>query len=370
MIPFLDLRAINAQYSKELKNTASRVIEKGWYVLGDEVQQFEENFAHYCGTQYAVGVANGLDALTLILRAYKVMDYLKDTDEIILPANTYIATMLSITENSLTPILVEPNLTTYNIDPEEIEKHITSKTKAIIIVHLYGQVVNMDAVKHIADKYRLKIIEDAAQAHGATINRGQKVGSLGDAAAFSFYPGKNLGALGDGGAITTDNKQLADTVHALRNYGSHKKYANQYQGINSRLDELQAAFLNVKLPHLDLENQRRREIARQYCSEILNNQIILPECSKEEAHVWHLFIIRNRNRDHLKTYLRKHGIETMVHYPIPMHHQSAYKNYRNLKLPITEKIHREVLSLPISPVLKNTDIRKVIAALNAYLVVD
>lgn len=349
MIPFLDLKKLNAQYRDELIEACIRVIDSGWYILGKEVEEFEKEFANYCGTKYAIGVGNGLDALTLILRAYKELGILSDGDEVIVPANTYIATILAITNNNLTPVLVEPDIDTYLIDPDSIEENITSKTKAIMVVHLYGQTCEMDKINDIAKKYNLKVIEDSAQSHGAYY-KDKRSGNLADASGFSFYPGKNLGALGDAGAITTNDDHLAEVLKALRNYGSHKKYENIYKGVNSRLDEIQAAILRVKLKYLDDEIERRRKIARFYLENIKNYNIILPKVREDSNHVWHLFVIRTEKRDKLQKYLLDKGIHTLIHYPIPPHKQIAYKEWNDRSYPITEKISKEVLSLPISGV--------------------
>jgi len=360
-VPFLDLQKINAQYSDEIEAAIRRVLHSGWYILGNEVKSFEEEYASYCGTKHCIGVANGLDALTLIIRAYGF----GPGDEIIVPANTYIASILAISQNGVNPVLVEPNISTYNIKPEAIEEKITDKTKAIMVVHLYGQCVDMKPIYDIAKQYNLKIIEDAAQAHGA-LYQGKRVGSLGNAAGFSFYPGKNLGALGDGGAVTTDDDTLATRIRALRNYGSHVKYENLYKGINSRLDELQAAILRVKLKYLDSDNDKRRETSSIYRQQIKSDRIILPTVDDENMHVWHLFVIRTKDRQGLQNYLLKKGIHTMIHYPIPPHKQMAYKELNHLDYSITEKIHQEVLSLPMSPVLEAEDIQQVIESLNLY----
>lgn len=365
MIKFLDLQQINAQYREELITAASRVIDSGWYILGKEVDAFEQAFARYCEVDHCLGVANGLDALILIFRAYKELGRLKEGDEVLVPANTYIASILSITENNLKPVLVEPDPATFNIDPGLIEQAITPKTRAILAVHLYGQCADMLSLKKIARAHDLLLIEDAAQAHGATC-QGQKAGSLGDAAGFSFYPGKNLGALGDGGAVTTNDKQLSEVVNALRNYGSKEKYVNNYQGVNSRLDELQAAILNVKLKHLDSETLRRRHVANQYINGIDNPLVSLPTVAANNQHVWHLFVIRTPNRSALQQYLADKGIQTVIHYPIPPHQQEAYKAWNTENLPITENIHREVLSLPMSPVLSNEQVMQVIGAINDF----
>lgn len=363
MVPFLDLKAINNQYKEELEVVIDRVLNSGWYILGEEVATFEQKFAAYCGVKHCIGVANGLDALTLIIQAYGF----GVGDEIIVPSNTYIASILAISANGATPILVEPTIDSYNIDPKKIEEKITKNTKAILAVHLYGQSADIDAIQQIAQKHGLKVIEDAAQAHGA-VYYGQRVGNLGDAAGFSFYPGKNLGALGDGGAITTNDDELAERLKALRNYGSHKKYENLFKGINSRLDEIQAAVLRVKLMYLDSENTRRREIAAYYRKHITNEQIVLPQVinKNEESHVWHLFVVRTEERERLQKYLADHEIQTLIHYPIPPHKQGAYQEWNGFSYPISEQIHKEVLSLPISPVLKQDEVDKVVQVINQY----
>jgi len=365
MIPFLDLKTLNAQYEKELIQASTEVIKSGWYVHGKACQNFEKEFAEFCGTEYCIGVANGLDALTLIFSAYKEMGILTESDEVIVPANTYIASILSISQNGLNPVLVEPDIHTYNLDPSKIEAKITSKTKAIMAVHLYGQVANMSQINDIAKKHDLKVIEDSAQAHAA-MYEGKRSGNLSDASGFSFYPGKNLGALGDGGAVTTNDKVLADTIRALGNYGSHKKYENLYKGVNSRLDELQAALLSVKLKHLDKDTQRRREIADYYLDNINNKNIILPKVDNKVSHVWHLFVLRTNDRDKLQKFLLENEIQSMIHYPIPPHKQDAYKEWKDLTFPITEKIHAEVLSIPMSPVLTEEETTKIVAVLNRY----
>ena len=458
MIKFLDLQKINSQYAGLLKQAASEVIDIGWYLQGERLKQFEMNLASYLGVKHAIGVANGLDALRLILKAYINMGVMKEGDEVIVPANTYIATILAITDNRLKPILVEPDINTYNLDFSLIEHHITSRTKAIMVVHLYGQVCWSEELEDIARIHNLKIIEDNAQAIGAKYAKGtghraqskgkraeskeqgegskenkiteaanhalcpmphafRRTGSLGDAAGNSFYPGKNLGALGDAGAVTTNDDQLAEVVRALANYGSRQKYVNEYQGLNSRLDEIQAAFLDIKLKYLNAENQRRREISQYYHDHITNQEIILPlsksmehgalsiehgiQCKEHGAksveyrarntdqklpnteyripnteyitpitdylgHVWHIFVIRNPQRDKLHQYLTEKSIQTLIHYPIPPHKQGAYKEFNNLRFPITEKIHTEVLSLPLSPVMTNAEIEKIVYAINLY----
>lgn len=361
MIKFLDLHKINQRFKSEIDLAIREVLESGWYLLGEKNKAFEENFAKYCETKFSIGCANGLDALHLAIRAY---DFPKDS-EIIVPANTYIASILAISNCGLKPILVEPNLETYNIDADLIEAKITEKTKAIVVVHLYGQAVEMEKIWELAKKYNLKIIEDSAQAHGA-IYQGKKVGNLGDIGCFSFYPGKNLGALGDGGCITTNDEEVAIKIRALGNYGSLVKYENIYKGLNSRLDEIQAAILDLKLQFLDADNQQRREIAKIYRENIKNEKIVLPKPYKEESHVWHLFVIRTKDRDKLQEYLKIKGIQTLIHYPIPPHKQNAYKEWNNLSFPITEKIHKEVLSLPISPAMNKEEAFYIAQILNEF----
>jgi dTDP-4-amino-4,6-dideoxygalactose transaminase len=356
---------IRDRYRDELINACSRVIDSGWYVLGKEVENFEKEFAKYCGVKYVIGIGNGLDALTLILKAYKELGIMRDGDEVIVPANTYIASILAISHNNLTPVLVEPDINTYLVDPNKIEEKITPKTKAIMVVHLYGQTCEMDKINKIAKKYNIKVIEDSAQAHGAYY-KNKKAGNLGDASGFSFYPGKNLGALGDGGAVTTNDEELAECIKALRNYGSYKKYENLYKGFNSRLDEIQAAMLRVKLKYLDKEIENRRKIAKFYLENIKNDRIILPKVRKENNHVWHLFVIRTKKRDRLQKYLAENGIHTLIHYPIPPHKQKAYKEWNNLSYPITEEIHKTVLSLPISGIQNIEDTRKIIEVINEF----
>ena len=361
MIKFLDLYKINERFRKEMDTCIKEVLDSGWYLLGKQNEVFCKHFADYCGTKYAIGVANGLEAISLIIKGYGY----GPGDEIIVPANTYIATILAITENGCTPVLVEPNIKTYNIDPDLIEEKITPKTKAILVVHLYGQAVQMEKIWALAKKYNLKVIEDAAQGHGA-IYQGKRTGNLSDAAAFSFYPGKNLGALGDSGAVTTNDESLYNKVKAIANYGSDWKYHHIYKGINSRLDEIQAALLDVKLPHLDKDNARRREIAAFYRHNIKNPKIILPEVYDEQAHVWHVFAVRTEKRDDFAKYLAEAGIETIIHYPTPPHKQGAYKEWNNLSLPITEEIHRTIISLPISPVMQDEEVSKVVEIVNKW----
>lgn len=366
MIKFLDLQKINLAHQQEIEDRMLQTFHSGWYLLGNEVQNFEKNLSKYIGSKHAVGVANGLDALRLILRAYIEMGMMQPGDEIIVPANTYIASVLAISDNGLIPVFVEPDPETFNIDISKIEEKISSKTKGIMIVHLYGHAVFSEELKSLADNHSLKIIEDNAQAIGAEW-RDKKTGNLGDAAGFSFYPGKNLGALGDGGAVTTSDDELAKTIGTLANYGSDKKYVNIYKGLNSRLDELQAAVLDVKLKYIDGENTHRREIAKRYINDIKNPKIILPQLPENETeHVWHLFVIRSSERDALQNYLTENGIQTLIHYPIPPHKQQAYHEYNHLSFPITEKIHEEVLSLPVSPVMEDEEVRKVIEVLNKF----
>jgi dTDP-4-amino-4,6-dideoxygalactose transaminase len=364
MIKFLDLQKINLQHQEDIEAAMLRVFRSGWYVLGKEVQSFEENLANYCGVNNAIGVANGLDALRLILKAYIELGIMREGDEVIVPANTYIASILAITDNKLTPVLVEPDIQTFNLDFDKIEEKITPRTKAIMVVHLYGRVCWSTKLQEIANKHNLKVVEDNAQAIGAEWN-GIKTGSLGDAAGFSFYPGKNLGALGDGGAVTTKDEELAKIVRALANYGSNQKYVNIYQGLNSRLDEIQAAVLSVKLKYLDAENEKRREVATFYCNGIKNDKIILPELpANPKEHVWHLFVIRTEKRDELEQCLKNISVQTLIHYPIPPHKQYAYIDLNQHSLPLTEKLHAQVLSLPISPVQTKRETNKVSKILN------
>lgn len=371
MIKFLDLQNTNRQYQQELKAAADRVIDSGWYLLGNELDNFEKELACYIGSKHTIGVANGLDALRLIFRAYIELGVLKKGDEVIVPANTYIASILSITDNQLVPVLVEPNEFSYNVEPSEIEKHITVKTKAILVVHLYGQVAWSSELMDLVSKHQLRVIEDNAQAFGASWN-GIKTGNLGDAAGFSFYPGKNLGALGDAGSVTTSDTDLAETIRMLGNYGSCKKYHNKYQGYNSRMDEIQAAFLSVKLKHIDSENKRRADIAMQYIEKIKTPKVLLPKVLNIRnpqfclSHVWHLFVIRTKNRKALQDCLNRANIQTGIHYPVPPHKQQAFKALNCLDFPITEAIHNEVLSLPISPFMMEHEIDSVINALNNY----
>lgn len=366
MIKFIDLQKINLTHQEEIEERILNTFRSGWYLLGNEVKTFEQNLSQFIGAEHTIGVANGLDALRLILRAYIELGMMKTGDEVIVPANTYIASILAISDNGLVPVFIEPDPETFNINIAAIEEKITPRTKAIMIVHLYGKIVFSDNLKALAQKHNLKIIEDNAQAIGAAWN-GKRSGNLGDAAGFSFYPGKNLGALGDAGAVTTNDAELAQTIRTLANYGSYEKYVNIYQGLNSRLDEIQAAVLDVKLKYIDAENSRRRDIAKQYLQQISNPAVILPENPADTAeHVWHLFVIRTENREKLQTYLTENGIQTLIHYPVPPHQQKAYRQYNELSFPITENIHSEVLSLPISPVMEVEEVEKVIAAINAY----
>ena len=365
MIKYLDLQRLNAGFEPELSKAVQRVAHSGRYILGTELKAFEEEFSTYCGVQHCLGVGNGLDALTLILQAYCMLERMRPGDDVIVPANTFIATILAIARAGLTPVLCEPQWDTANIDPVQCEKLITPRTKAIVAVHLYGRVAPMNELKAIAKKHNLILIEDAAQAHGATLG-GKKTGSLGDAAGFSFYPGKNLGALGDGGAVTTNDKDLADMVMALRNYGSTEKYIFPYPGANSRLDEIQAAVLRVKLKSLDEQNDIRRRIAWRYIEEMKNPLIELPLFDVAEEHVFHIFPVFSPERDRLRRYLSDRGIETIVHYPIPPHMQRSMFRYADAHLPITECLHREELSLPLSPVLTKNEITAVIDAINEF----
>lgn len=365
MIKFLDLQKITAQYSQEIHEAVDRVVDSGWYLQGNENDRFELSYSQYIGTKYTIGCANGLDALIWIYRAYIEMGIMQAGDEVIVPANTYIASILAISENGLKPILVEPNLDTYQIDDTKIEQAITDRTKSILIVHLYGQCAYTERIGELCKKYHLKLVEDNAQAHGCLYN-GQKTGSLGDAAGHSFYPGKNLGALGDAGAVTTNDKELAGIVRAVANYGSTKKYVFTYIGRNSRLDEIQAAVLGVKLQYLDKDVKRRQEVARYYIAHINHPEIITPIVNDWEAHAFHIFPIRCRRRDELQQYLAEKGIQTIIHYPIPPHKQACYKEWELLSLPLTEQIHAEELSLPMSPVITVKEIEEVVAAINKF----
>jgi len=362
MVKFLDLHAVNGPYREEIDRAIALVLDSGWYLLGSANQSFEQNFSSFCGVSHTAGVANGLDALNLIIKGYGF----GPGDEIIVPANTYIASVLAISQNGCTPVLVEPDLETFNLNADLIEEKITPRTKAILVVHLYGRAMSMEKVWKLADQYHLKIIEDSAQAHGA-IYQGRRTGNLGNASGFSFYPGKNLGCLGDGGAVTSNDQSLIEKICALRNYGSYEKYINSYKGQNSRLDEIQAAVLNVKLKGLDFDNNKRREIAGRYLSEINNSQVTLPKEPKDPLeHVWHLFVVSTQKRDTLQKFLHERSIQTLIHYPIPPHKQKAYEELSGLSLPLTEKIHKEVLSLPISPTMSVDEVTLVIDAVNSF----
>ena len=365
MISFLDLKKIHEPIRNEIIEACTEVIDSGQYITGNALKIFEASFSRYCGTQHCIGVANGLDALTLTLQAWKELQYLKEGDEVIVPANTFIASILAITKNNLKPVLVEPDNQTFNIHPLHIEKAITKKTRVILPVHLYGRLADMEEISHLAHKYQLLVLEDSAQAHGAMLNN-RKAGNWGDASGFSFYPGKNLGALGDGGAITTNDTELANMLFSLRNYGSEKKYHTLYQGMNSRLDEIQAAILSVKLKYLDTHNEQRRKVARAYLSNIKNSAINLPIIHEESQHVWHLFIIRCKERSLLQNHLQASGIQTLVHYPIPPHKQKAYLSYNQQIHPITEILHNEVLSLPMGPHLNKNEIEHIINSCNSF----
>lgn len=366
MIKFLDLHKINNRFENDLNTAFARFLASGYYILGDETKHFEEEYAAYCGVKYCIGVSNGLDAIRLIFEGYKALGYLEDGDEVLVPSNTYIASILAISQAGLVPVLVEPDADTFNIDPTFVSAKISLKTKAILVVHLYGQVANMDLLTQIAQSNNLLLIDDAAQAHGAKNAKGDRVGSLCDASAFSFYPTKNLGALGDGGAVTTNNIALYQAILKLRNYGTVSKYVNEVKGFNCRLDEVQAAFLSLKLPFLDADNAYRQQIAKRYITEISNPKIKLPLYNEDAGHVFHLFVIRTLQRNELQEYLEKNGIQTMVHYPIPPHQQHAYREWNHLSFPISEQLHSEVLSLPISPVITKDEVDKVISVINAF----
>lgn len=365
-IPFLDIQKIHRQLKEEIDAAIDNVMDKGIYILGDEVKSFEEDFANFCGVKHCVGVGSGLDALILIIRAYKEMGIFNLGDEIIVPANTYIASILAISEMGLKPVLVEPKIETYNIDSKEIKNAISKKTKCIMVVHLYGQLAEMDVLTKIATENNLILLEDAAQAHGARDKNGKLAGSFGDAAAFSFYPGKNLGAMGDGGALTTNNYELAEKVRFLRNYGSRKKYYHELKGVNSRLDELQAAVLRVKLKYLDEHNQNRVRLANFYITNLKNSNLITPTWSGLHDHVFHLFVIMYYDREKLKKFLEAHGVQTLIHYPIPPHKQSAFKELNDIVLPITEKIHNQVLSLPMGPHISLSEGEYVLNTINNF----
>ena len=366
MIPFLDLKAINKRFEAEFQNRFQQFLDSGYYILGNQVQIFEEAFANYCGVKHCIGVGNGLDALRLILEGYKILGKLKNGDEVLVASNTYIATIIAIKQAGMVPVLVEGNVSNYNFDIPSLKNSITKNSKAVMPVHLYGQLAPMEEILKIAKENNLLVIEDAAQAHGAKNSEGKLAGNIGNAAGFSFYPSKNLGALGDGGAVTTNDSELAEVLKKLRNYGTATKYVNEFLGINSRLDEVQAAFLNVKLPMVDPDNQRRREIAKKYISEIRNEKINLPTYDNSENHVFHLFVVRVENRIDFMEYLTRKKIGCLIHYPIPPHKQQALSEYSHLSFPITEKIHREVVSIPMSPVMTDAEVEKVISVLNDY----
>ncbi len=364
-ISFLDLKKVNESFRDELVQACTRVIDSGWFIGGNELTAFENEFATWCGVEHCIGVANGLDALVLTLRAWKLLGRLKDGDEVIVPANTYIASVLAITENRLVPVLVEPDEASFNLSAAGVVAAITPRTRAILPVHLYGRLADMPSIMAVAKQHDLLVLEDSAQAHGASID-GRRAGSWGDASGFSFYPGKNLGALGDAGAITTNDAALAEALRALRNYGSHEKYKNIYQGVNSRLDEIQAAMLSVKLRYLDRQTEHRRHIARLYQVGIRNPAIRLPQWEREEQHVFHLYVVRCEQRAALQAHLLRAGVSTLIHYPVPPHKQQAYAGLNEMSLPLTEQIHEEVLSLPIGPTMSDEDANAVIAACNSF----
>lgn len=366
MIEFLDLKGINKRFEAEFQKQFNLFLNSGCYILGNGVKTFETNYANYCGTSYCIGVSNGLDALILIFKAYMHLGKLQKGDEVIVPANTYIATILAIMEVGLIPVLIEPNIKTFNCEALEINKHISNKTKAILIVHLYGQLADIAAVKSLALSHDLLLIEDAAQAHGAIDNNGNRAGNLGDAAGFSFYPSKNLGALGDAGAVTTNDSHLAHIIKQLRNYGTVSKYENERLGVNNRLDEIQALFLNVKLKALDDDNNRRRVIAKRYHTEINNKKVTLPFYNGSQNHIFHLYVVLVDDRMHFIEYLKSNKIQCAIHYPKPPHKQKALLNYNHLKFSITEKIHDCCVSIPMSPILSNNDVSEIIKTINAY----
>lgn len=362
-IPFLSLKEITDRYSDEIHRAVEAVIDSGWYLQGKAVAQFEEHYGEYIGTKHCIGVANGLDALTLILRAYKELGVMEDGDEVIVPSNTYIASILAVSENGLVPVLVEPDIHTYEIDESKVEEAVTARTRAVMAVHLYGRCAYTEKIWDICGRCGLKLIEDNAQAHGCRFGS-RRTGSLGNAAGHSFYPGKNLGALGDAGAVTTDEDDLAEAVRSLANYGSGKKYVFDYKGRNSRLDEIQAAVLDVKLAHLDADNRKRVDIACRYIDGIKNPEIVLPGRAVEGNHVYHIFPVRCRARDRLQKYLQENGIQTVIHYPVPPHKQRAYREWNSRSYPVAEQIHKEELSLPISPAMRERQIDYVIETIN------
>lgn len=365
-VKFLDLKAVNQPYFPDLMAATRQFLEGGWYILGKEVEAFEKEYEHYCGTSHCIGVSNGLDALRLIFEGYKALGQLKEGDEVIVPANTYIASILAVTQSRLKPVLVEPDALTFNLNPDLVTAHITEKTKAILAVHLYGQLADMQTLASIASENSLLLIEDAAQAHGAALSDGRVAGNLAHAAGHSFYPGKNLGALGDAGAVTTNDNELAVAIRALRNYGSHKKYYNVYEGFNMRLDENQAAWLRIRLRGLDKENKRRRELAEVYRTSITNEEVTLPYEASYATHVYHIYPIMHPRRDALQQFLLEKGVQTMIHYPVPPHHQEAFSQWSGWSFPISEKIHQQELSLPMSPVHSNEEIEYVAATINQF----
>jgi dTDP-4-amino-4,6-dideoxygalactose transaminase len=366
MISFLDLHGINARFEAEFQQKFKRFLDSGYYILGDELTHFEAEFANYCGTAYCIGVANGLEALRLILEGYKVLGKIATNDEILVASNTYIATILAIKQAGLKPVLVDVDAASFNFDMAALHESITSGTKAIMPVHLYGRLTTMEPIREYARKHDLLVIEDAAQAHGAVDSQGKKAGNLGDAAGFSFYPTKNLGALGDGGAVTTNHEKLATAIRMLRNYGTRSKYVNTLPGFNSRLDELQASLLRVKLPSLDDDNERRREIAQRYLSEIQNSKLILPQHAGGKDHVFHLFVVRVKDRPNFMEYLANKGVGSLIHYPIPPHRQEALPEFHGMSFPVAETLHNEVVSIPMSPILTDAEVTEVISVLNAY----
>lgn len=366
MISFLDLQRVTALHSQEIHEAVAQVIDSGWYLQGEANRQFEQHYADYIGTQHCVGVANGLDALTLIYRAYIEMGVMKPGDEVIVPANTYIASILAITENGLKPVLVEPREETLELDDSLIEAAITSRTRSVMVVHLYGRCAYTEKIGELCRQHGLKLVEDNAQAHGCIYKLCTRTGSLGDAAGHSFYPGKNLGALGDGGAVTTNDTALADCVRALANYGSQQKYVFRYRGRNSRLDELQAAILDMKLRHLDDDNRRRQQIASYYYDHIQHPLVRLPQRLDDSQNVYHIFPVLCTERDRLQQHLREQGVETLIHYPIPPHRQQCYSDWSTLQLPVTERIHNQELSLPMSPAMTDEEAQKVVEAINSF----
>ena len=366
MIPFLDLHSINNRFETKFQEIFKQFLDSGYYVLGSNVTAFEKEFAHYCGTKYCIGVANGLDALRLIIEAYKILGMAKEGDEVLVASNTYIATIIGIKQAGMVPVLVESEADTFNFDMNALEEAIGPKTKVILPVHLYGQLSPMEGINALAKAYNLLVIEDAAQSHGARNKDGKRAGNLGDAGGFSFYPTKNLGALGDGGAVTTNNGELASLIRVLRNYGRSKKYVCDHDGINSRLNEIQAAYLRCKLPSLDGDNKRRSEIAGRYLSEIKNNKIVLPSWNGGDHHVFHLFVVLVQDRDGFIAYLKHYDIGPLVHYPVAPHKQKALPEYHQLQFPVTEKIHSEIVSIPVSPVLEEHQITRIISVLNSY----